>query len=365
MDLHDDTGMQAGRPSTWLLLRSLYSTMRRDPKTAKHILAAISASLVKLLAFQRQKRAARGRRWVALSLIEHMGDIIAAEPIARLARSRFPDAQISWFVRNPYRVLPAAYPEVDDAVPVRCMTEWLLLWSYGVMDVVWDMHISERPCPRCQVFFQKPGPPGKVTSDTYYGLGNLLEAQCISAGVEKLRDGPVVHSSSTIVRSVDALALPARFIVIHTKSNEDSRDWTDVKWADLIEHLGASFDGSIIEIGTVPHMIKADAGRQRSLSGKLTIHETAEVIRRAKLFVGIDSGPAHLANAVGTHGVILLGRYRKFASYMPYSGLYATEAGATLLRADGLAATLPEDLVIQAVDCRLSRRGGPARAGAA
>ena len=356
MDLPADASVRAGRPSTWLLLRSLSWTMLRHPAATKHILGAISGSLVKLIAFRRDRKRARGRIRVALALVEHMGDIVAAEPIARLARSRFPGARISWFVRKPYQVLPDAYPEVDDAVAVQCMTEWLLLWSYGVMDVVWDLHISERRCPRCRAFFRKPGKPGRITYDTYYGMGNLLEVQCMSAGLEPLRDGPVLHSGPAMVRSVDALALPDRFVVIHTKSNDDARDWTDAKWAELAGHLGASFDGWVIEVGTVPNVIKSDAVRRRSLSGKLTVHETAEVIRRAELFVGIDSGPAHLANAVGTPGVILLGRYHKFASYMPYSGLYAAEAGATLLRADGLVATLPVDRVIQAVDRRLSRQ---------
>ena len=66
------------------------------------------------------------------------------------------------------------------------------------------------------------------------------------------------------------------------------------------------------------------------MAGMLSILETAEVIRRAELFVGIDSGPAHLANAVATPGVILIGQYNAFKRFMPYSGLYATER-ATLL----------------------------------
>lgn len=43
-------------------------------------------------------------------------------------------------------------------------------------------------------------------------------------------------------------------------------------------------------------------------------------------FVGIDSGPAHLANAVQTPGVILLGRHGVFRQYMPFTGFYAGSA---------------------------------------
>lgn len=355
--MSSESSTQAARPSTQRILKTLYWTVRKDHTAALHVLRAVSRSISQFATLQRKKARKQGNPLVALALVEHLGDIVAAEPIARLARIKFPNAWIAWFVRKPYQALPNAYPEVTEVIVVQCLTEWLLLWSYGAINVVWDLHISERPCPVCKVFFQKPGEPGKVTYQTYYDLGNLLETQCMSAGIEKSRDGPVLHSSPDIIRSVSALALPARFVVIHTKSNDDARDWMDTKWVELANYLRTSFNGHVIEVGTVPHIIGSDTVQQRSLSGKLSILETAEVIRRAELFVGIDSGPAHLANAVGTPGVILLGHYKNFRSYMPYSGLYATELGATILRANGPVADLSLDDVIQAVDLRLLHRG--------
>ena len=60
-----------------------------------------------------------------------------------------------------------------------------------------------------------------------------------------------------------------------------------------------------------------------SLFNRLPILQTAEVIRRARFFIGVDSGPAHLANAVQTPGIVLLGRLGKFRQYMPFTGFYA------------------------------------------
>ena len=331
----------------------LYWTLRRNPRMAPHIFAVIGGSLRKLAALRFERLRGKSRVMVALALVEHLGDIVAAEPIARHARTTFPDADILWFVRKPYRVLPDAYPEVTNVIVVQCITEWLLIWSYGALDVVWDLHLSERPCPYCNAFFRKPGEPGKITYETYYSLGNLLDAQCVSAGIDKLRDGPVLRSSPAIVKSVDALALPVRFIVIHAKSNDSARDWPEAKWLDLTNYLRTSFDGCVIEVGIEPCVIKSDGTQQRSLSGRLSVLETAEVIRRAELFIGIDSGPAHLANAVGTPGVLLLGHYQKFHHYMPYSGSYASELGATILRADGPVANLPVKDVIEAAAARL------------
>ena len=52
-----------------------------------------------------------------------------------------------------------------------------------------------------------------------------------------------------------------------------------------------------------------DDENSRNLCGQTGIAESAEIIRRATLFIGIDSGPSHLANAVKTPGVILFDRH--------------------------------------------------------
>jgi heptosyltransferase-3 len=82
--------------------------------------------------------------------------------------------------------------------------------------------------------------------------------------------------------------------------------------------------------------------------------QTAEVIRRAALFIGIDSGPAHLANATGTPGIILLGRHAGFESYTPYSAGYADGTLADLVRCDGPAANIEVESVIARVSKRLA-----------
>src|SRR5262249_42516416 len=57
---------------------------------------------------------------------------------------------------------------------------------------------------------------------------------------------------------------------------------------------------------------------------QLSILQTAEVIRRARFFIGVDSGPAHLANALKVPGIVLLGRLSVFRQYMPFNGFFAS-----------------------------------------
>src|SRR5258708_17035139 len=91
--------------------RHFYWRLRSDRAVPWHMLAAFfrficnATRLVCLDLISVKRRPA-----VAIALIEHMGDIVAAEPIARLARQRFPGARIYCITRPAYASLPATYP---------------------------------------------------------------------------------------------------------------------------------------------------------------------------------------------------------------------------------------------------------------
>ena len=65
-----------------------------------------------------------------------------------------------------------------------------------------------------------------------------------------------------------------------------------------------------------------------------------------RLFIGIDSGPAHLADAVKTPGVILMGRHLTWDYYMPSTGFYADARNCRILRHTGPVTDLTLDLCL-------------------
>lgn len=346
-------------PSLRFVLKAMVWTLRRDWRVAPHLAAVIGHFLINA-ASVRWRRVGRGAggRAVAIALIEHMGDIVAAEPVSRAARARFPQDLLYWISRKPYQAIPARFPAIDRVLRVHCMTEWLLLWSAGVMDVAFDLHISGRPCLKCGIGFAKPGPPGAVTYDTYYDFGNLLAVNCLSAGIPLLDEAPRFDPGPASRSRMAAMALPDRFVVIHCRSNEARRDWTHEGWRLLVAWLTQTAGVDVIEVGSVAAVIRQDGARCRDLCGGLSIPETAALIARAALFVGIDSGPAHLANAVGVPAVIVMGSYESFARYMPYSGGYADGSLADVVRADGPARAVTPEAVIAAAGRRLCLDGG-------
>jgi heptosyltransferase-3 len=151
------------------------------------------------------------------------------------------------------------------------------------------------------------------------------------------------------VRRVDKLHLPGRFIVVNCSSNSNEKAWPEAKWKELSETIIKDYGISVIEIGIRPLLSGINDPNYVDLCGKLSILESAEVIRRARLFIGIDSGPAHLANAVETAGVILLGSYLGFTSYMPFSGRYGKGERVAIVHNVGPAADIPFDKVFTAV----------------
>ena len=345
------------------LARNFYWTLRRETPDSRtrdirsrgirHIVKLPFRLPVTFMRFSSRLRA-DPRPKLAIVLLERMGDIVAAEPLARLARARFPGVRICWITTPPYAVLPANFPAVDDVLVVHCMTEWMFLSRMKFFDTIWNLHCTEACCPHCGI--RHMNPPGMPSLQTYYEFGNLLVVQCINAGLPRLTDAPVLTPPADAVAAVSALRLPVRFLVIHCTASDGTRDWPADKWQELVTRLQAA-DPSlhVIEIGLDPLVIRQDGARQRSLCGRLSMLETAEVIRRASLFIGIDSGPAHLANAVGTPGVIPLGAFGGFASYLPYSGGYATGALADIVRTDGPAS---EVSVAAVFDAALRRLGG-------
>jgi heptosyltransferase III len=303
------------------------------------------------------KRVARERKepsrpTILIGMIEHFGDIVAAEPVARYVRRQHPEAYLVWAVASRFRELIDSNPHVDAALPMDCLTEWIGFRDTRSFDQIIDLQIHGRFCETCYVLLEQPEDRRAIDLDNYYDHGCLLEVFCRSAGLPVLREAPHVYIPEASRSAVDALRLPSRFVAIHATSNQASRDWAADKWQQLVERITIDLGVPVVEVGLQP-MVGPDTPGYTSLCGRLSLLETAEVIRRAETFVGIDSGPAHLANAVGTYGVILLGHYAAFTRYMPYSGEYGSGANADVIHADGPATTIPVERVLAPLEARL------------
>lgn len=305
------------------------------------------------LKIRRVKGETPGRKVVVINLFEHFGDIVACEPVARYARRTYPDAFILWSVRKPFRELVEHNSSIDGILTVKCLSEWILLRKSGLFDEIIDLYLHNRECPICRRPLRKDTGNTDITTENYYNYGNLLGVFCQGAGIPALDDSPRLTIPQSEVNKIDLLGLPGDFIVVHCVSNDSGRNWDREKWRQLVENVIRDFGIHVVEIGLQP-LLELDSARYVDLCGKLSLLGTAEVIRRARLFVGIDSGPAHLANAIGTFGIVLLGRYSNFDRYMPYSGKFKTGENARIIYAVGPAAEISVDTAYNALSEKLA-----------
>jgi ADP-heptose:LPS heptosyltransferase len=294
------------------------------------------------------------RPLIVICQVVHLGDIVACEPIVRHVRQENPNGFIVFALHRNYRALADSHPEIDHVLPLFCVTEWALFAEAPFFTKVVDLNIDGRNCGICDRPWHKREGNRGVTTENYYGFGNLLQVYCKTAGVPIPPNGPKVFPRSEDLEIVDRLELPECFVTFHGGSNETDRRLPPAAWRSVVDHINSRWQLPVLELGLEPVLINSLEGMNISLCGKLSILQTAEVIRRSVLYLGSDSGPAHLANAVGVYGIIALGHYRHFLQYLPYSGNYADQLKSQILQHDGPLHEMPVNMIIKAIDNRLS-----------
>jgi ADP-heptose:LPS heptosyltransferase len=285
---------------------------------------------------------------IGIGLVEHFGDIVACEPIVRHLRKAYPDAEISWVVRDLYREIIDQHPDIDNTIAVDCLTDWFKWRTHGAFDRTIDLHVNGRICQHCRIPLNKQEGDLTITGDNHFAHGNLLQALAKGAGISVADDTPRIYISSAVSHTVDSLGLPERFVAFHTKSNADEKDWNFILWKKLAQQV-IDMGYEVVEIGLLANIHDVGVG-YHDFCGRTTLLEVAEIIRRAALFVGVESGPAHFANAVGTSSVIIIGQFQRFKTYNPYSGDFGKEKNIIFARnVDGPAAGLAYEPVYDAV----------------
>ena len=117
------------------------------------------------------------------------------------------------------------------------------------------------------------------------------------------------HESAAVAMGDQALGMEMIAVSVGTKVQ--AKDWGKENWRALLGRMAAEFPGRALLLAGAAEESGASefaaegwrangGGPVVNLCGRLTPRESAAAIARARLFVGHDSGPMHLAAAVGT-----------------------------------------------------------------
>ena len=96
-------------------------------------------------------------------------------------------------------------------------------------------------------------------------------------------------------------------LAISVGTKMQAKDWGETNWTSLIRKLSRSIpDWTIVMVGAADERDLGDrclqewSGKSINLCGQVTPRVSAAVLQQARLFIGHDSGPMHLAACVGT-----------------------------------------------------------------
>jgi ADP-heptose:LPS heptosyltransferase len=343
---------------------------------------------------------ALGSPRVLISRLSAIGDTIATLPVACALRAEFPDAYLAWVVEEKSSGIVLDHDCVDDVFvlprgwfknPRRASAARRLLRSREV-DATLDCQGLTKSALACwltgarqRIGFRQPR--GRELSPW---LNNVLvrptEAHVVANSLELLTPLgirspavawrlPVDDVSRNRMRQVIAmLGLGEDFAVINPGAAWDSRLWLWDRFGSVARHLGERHRlpslvvwGSARERQWAQQVVAAAAGHA-VLAPSTTLCELAALIDGGRLLLSSDTGPMHMAVALGTPTISLHGTTRAEMSGA-YGPPHATiqvqyQAGSSKARrrADNRAMRLiTVEMVCDQCDALLSRTRPTAR----
>jgi lipopolysaccharide heptosyltransferase I len=290
-------------------------------------------------------RAARHKGRVSLEQLEArriclikpsaLGDVVQSLPVLTALRRRFPGAHIAWLVNHTYAELLAGHPHLNevithDRVRGRAWSQAARrAWSdlrHALRSRQFDLVCDLQGLMRSGLMALATGAARRV------GLGDSREAAAwfytdVLAVPKHKRSA--VDRYWLVPEALGVGATPKEFLVPVSRDEEQWADrqlgglsgarvaihsgarWITKRWpvqhfAEVARRLGEDSGVGIVLVGgaedqAASHLIeRATGGRAVNLVGRTSLRQLAAVLRRVHLLVTNDSGPMHLAAAVGT-----------------------------------------------------------------
>ncbi len=262
----------------------------------------------------------------------HLGDVLLAAPVISSLKRHAPHVEVDALVYADTAAMLRGHPDLSGLMLIDG-AEWRLFRKLRARRYDLLVALSDRPRIAWLARFagvryavtpdraDRPGvwrrsfthfyavPPGNTRHTVEVHLDALR-----ALGIEpadkriKLAAGPEAE------RRIDELGLPGSFIVVHPASRWLFKCWPAGRTAELInlirargEEVVLTGSPSLEERSLVDAVVEGLRFPVLNLSAKLTLKELAALIARARLFIGVDSAPMHMASAMGTPAVVLFG----------------------------------------------------------
>ncbi len=241
-----------------------------------------------------------------------MGDIFHALPAVSALKKRFPNARISWLVKRKWAVLLDGNPNVDEIVPFerkglasffdarRALRERRFDLAMDFQGLIQSALLARLTGAR-QIFGFEP-------SELREKPAALLYTHCIAAPSAHIVDKCLDLAAATGAPRSNEFSIPAGmpegtlpdgpFVLCAPLAGWAAKQWPLENYAALARRMKVPL------VVNGPPGMPAVSGTHAHISG---IPGLIDATRRALAVVGIDSGPLHLAAALGKPGLAIFG----------------------------------------------------------
>ncbi|MEN6374943.1 MAG: lipopolysaccharide heptosyltransferase I [Smithella sp.] len=276
-----------------------------------------------------------------------IGDVIHTLPSLAVLRKLYPDAHITWVVEEAAAGLMKNHPLLD-AVLISRRKSWIKSLRKGEFS---------RPLREVRAFFgelrQRPydlvidfhgllksamivllsGGKRKLGYDSMQELSGLFYNEKIPEdmnkhAVDRYLDFPrylgakiekvqfILPSDNAAETRIQSLLEKYRlankkFIVVNPVAYWETKLWDDEKFAGLADLIKTKLNIEVVFTGSEQESIEKISAQMKNkavnLVGETTLPELAYLYKKALMLITTDSGPMHLAAAVGTPVVALFG----------------------------------------------------------
>jgi heptosyltransferase-3 len=262
------------------------------------------------------------KTYIGVLLAQHLGDIVAAEPIIGGLHEKYKEAEIFWIIRKPFADLLAYHPGIKGLIVEENLFVSIWLMKFSPFTQLFNLHLNDiRYEPNLSSVLENPKATElNITKENYYNNLSLLGIFSALCDLKVADRAPKLYVGDTQF----TLPFGGNYWLMHRKSTDIAREWKDEHWIQLIDYLTKEHGINIVEIG-IDSPLTCSNSQFLSLVGQTSILETAVLIRSAGFFLGIDSGPTHMANAFEIPAFIICGQFVNFKRYMSYSGAYTNK----------------------------------------
>ncbi len=278
---------------------------------------------------------------ILITRLSHIGDCILTLPVVNAIRKQYPDAFIAWAVESPTQQLLEHHPEIDHIIQIP--KSWMSkpgTWAQLRRDLRcedFDVVIDPQGLTKSAMLGWLSGAPRRIGIKGRWGrelspwLNNTLVETSSDHVVDRsmellckldIQSPQVEFNLPTVAEANQKIDTwlgnhkLESFAVINPGASWRSKRWENDRFGTVASHLYQQHNlRTVITWAGDQEKAMAQEIFRLNTRGSVfamptSLNELASLISRANFFVGCDTGPMHIATAVGTPCVGLYGTTR-------------------------------------------------------